>query len=255
MATIDKEKTKDNLKKFDEAKAERDRKRNEYNSSLEAANSAQEQLEIAQEIKRKAKEEFLERIESGENYQTILNNTVNKPFKTMVAEFSGLVEYEYNSGTFTTDGKPKMTNRSFVLDFQYVGTKEEIDEYVVVIKKKSLCKKDILRLYEAFTISINEQMDNLLKNFHKLRERNKKEREDNLKLFNEEFDEAEIVEIPLCLNIFSDFHREKIELKFFIVEESGYWGIKLGKNNYLSCQDIYFLYTNFDRIINKLLNK
>ena len=48
---------------------------------------------------------------------------------------------------------------------------------------------------------------------------------------------------------------EMTEIKFGVTRSKDMYAIRLNKDNYLTTQDIYFIYTNFDLIVNKLLNK
>jgi hypothetical protein len=255
---LNKESLKNDLENFDKNKAARDNKRlsfDELTQLLEKAKSPSEKLELQNQIKRLKRREYLDgNVYNGDSHETIVNNTFGKTIKTMVPKFIAAVEYEYNSEKLNIDGKPEIIQRWFSVEFKFSGNKEQA-EYAVKIRNQYLCKKDILRLYEAYAIFINEQMDTLLANYRKARERNIEERKNQLELFFEDFEEAKVDEIPVSLQIHSDYQFKKVELNFNISMYRGLYTLVLDKNNFLTSQDIYFLHSNYERIVNKALNK
>lgn len=217
------------------------------------AKAEQEEEEISEEEKKLKKErlnQVKEAIDNDEVHQEIVRNAVLTAFKYDVKKIAGVIEYSYPFQDLK-NGKFENIQRSFDLNFE-LG--DDLRFYLKLAGKK-FSKLDVLKLYNAFRTVIKDKMDSLLTNFekniHELKEKNKAQ----LELFADDFREPDLANIPFVIDIQLGHKEEMTELKFQAGKYKGLYSIILNKDNFLTIQDLYFIYSNYDSIINALLNK
>jgi hypothetical protein len=210
------------------------------------------QLQEAEEAHLQQKKDELE---NDETHKEVLKNTVNNPPKIFVPRLFPAVEYSFEIPNLT-EGKPKTINRAFKIELEW---DDEHEEFFLIVKKKKLCKQDILNLYNAFRIVVKDKMDFLFSEHKKMEKRSAEEREKRelqAKLFAQDFREPDILEIPISLPIFTRLANEMVDFKFPVIQTRGLgYALKLNSENALTCQDIYYVYSNFENILNRSLHQ
>lgn len=216
--------------------------------------------EVQEEIKQLSEEEALlkkerlnqvkEAIENDDIHLEIVSNSVARHFKYDVQKLEGTIEYNYPRQDLK-NGRFETVDRSFNLKFELGDDRT----YYVQIAKKPFSKLDVLKLYNAFRTVIKEQMDSLLTNYEKNIQEPKEKLKTQMELFADDFREPHLVNIPFTLDIALGNKDEMTELKFQVGKSYDLYSIILNKDNFLTIQDLYFIYSNYDSIINALLNK
>ncbi len=233
-------------------KAEIDKKKATLNNVV--AKSEKEIEDLEQETNRLKKEhqEAVEKdFQNDETHQEVLKNTVNADFKAFPPYICALVEYKYQNGV-TDKGNPTYVDRAFTVDFEW---HTDLDEYVIILDKKHLCKDDMLKLYNAFRVSIKDTLEVTMRRYKDHYNKTKEEKQVQLGLFKNDFQEPNIPFIPVTLKVKSILKEDFVILKMFCTKyRDEIFAIKIpGKMNFLTIQDIYFVFTNWQKIIDRVL--
>lgn len=244
----------------------------DFNESKKEINEAKKEIRAAREIvdaemktlsiqDAKVKKDFIDQIKlenaNDVKHGLVIFNTFNKPFEHCLNHFSGEVKYSFEytdeKKKLEADYKAEMVDRAFNLDFKLASADGE--SFVVKIKNQWFNKTDILKIYNAFRLVITDKVDSLLINNRKNNEKKETKLQAQMQIFADDFNEPFLRDIPITVFINSDYHVELVELKFDITKVRDQYGLKISKGEYLSCQDLYFIYTHYERIINLFLNR
>lgn len=203
-------------------------------------------------LKKEALDKVKAEIDNDDFHKSIVQNTMSRTFKHGVFELKGDIEYSYESKNLK-EGKFDNIQRRFELHFVEHDTSPNF--YLLKIAGKKFTKHDVLTLYNAFRTVLKEKMDFLLSTYEKNFNSKKDKFKSQLELFQADFREPHFEDIPISIYMNLGTKEEMTELRFGVTRTKDMYAIRLNKDNYLTTQDIYFIYTNFELIVNKLLNK
>ena len=254
IVQVSKEKKEDSVaasvseinKKIQEKQELRGKKKKQVDQEVKQLSEEEERL------KKEALDKVREEIDNDDFHKSIIQNTMCRTFKHSIFELKGDIEYSYEyqnirEGIFDT------IDRRFELHF--VEHENSPNYYLLKIAGKKFTKSDLLTLYNAFRTVLKEKMDFLLSTYEKNFNSKKDKFKSQLELFQEDFREPHFEDIPISIYMNLGTKEEMTEIKFGVTRSKDMYAIRLNKDNYLTTQDIYFIYTNFDLIVNKLLNK
>mgnify|MGYP003376227577 CR=1 FL=1 len=182
-------------------------------------------------------------------HQVVLNNTVLKAFGSKVSEFKTHITYSYPETD--DEGKIYIEDKDIYLTLKRNPLSNTDSPYLIKILGHYLAKKDFLSLYHAFVTIIKTKAEYLEKSI-KEPERNKIDNQ--MALFPNEFYEPQLKSFQMSIYIKPYFGTKDVKLEFELTRANDGYGFRLDKDTTLSYQDIYFIHTNFEKIIQSSLD-
>ena len=218
------------------------------------------ETDLSEEEHKKIEDNLIREIVLGENeiktldsysiHQRVLKNTVLKSFKSEVKEFKTFVSYEYLEANKKT-GKIEKEYKDFHLTLKRNPIPDGESPYLIKILGHYLSKQDFLSLYHAFITIIKTKAEYLE---NSIKEPDRDKIDSQMALFPDEFYEPQLKSFSMSLYIKPYFGTKDLKFEFELTKANEGYGFRLDKDTTLSYQDIYFIHTNFEKIIQSSLD-